>query len=166
MELSSIIVYNRIKVKKLLFALVLIASTINYVQAQNCSPPFSYRADLQKCCYVNRCIDPEVIDVTGEDVVVSLYDKLILKDGRPVKEVFNSTDDMINLIVRVLFVAAGLVLFFIIIAAGFALIKGESKDKDQAKTQMTGAIIGFIIMFAAYWIMQIVQLMTGISMGF
>lgn len=106
-------------------------------------------------------------DVPGqEDVEISLDDKLVLRDGTPVKDVFNSTDDMVNLIVRTLFIGAGMVLFFIIIAAGFALIKGDSKDKDQAKTQMTGALVGFIIMFAAYWIMQIIQLVTGINMGF
>jgi hypothetical protein len=102
----------------------------------------------------------------AETIEVSLGDKIILKDGTPVKDVFNSTDDMINLIVRVLFIGAGLVLFFIIIVAGFSLIKGESKDKDQAKTQITGALIGFLVMFAAYWIMQIIQLITGVGMGF
>jgi len=102
----------------------------------------------------------------AETIEVSLDDKIVLRDGTPIKDVFNSTDDMINLIVRVLFIGAGLVLFFMIIVAGFSLIKGDSKDKDQAKTQITGALIGFTIMFAAYWIMQIIQLVTGIGMGF
>lgn len=101
-----------------------------------------------------------------QNVEIPLSDKLILKDGTPVKEVFNSTDDMVNLIVKVVFVGAGLVLFFMIIMAGFAMIGGDSKDKDKAKTTMTSAVIGFIVMFAAYWIMQIMQLLTGVSMGF
>lgn len=105
-----------------------------------------------------------IIDI--ENVEVPLSDKLILKDGTPVKEVFNSTDDMVNLIVKIIFVGAGLVLFFMIIMAGFAMIGGESKDKDKAKTTMTSAVIGFIIMFAAYWIMQIIQLLTGLNVGF
>lgn len=101
-----------------------------------------------------------------ESVDIPLSDKLILKDGTPVKEVFNSTDDMVNLIVKVVFVGAGLVLFFMIIMAGFAMISGDSKDKDKAKTTMTSAAIGFIVMFAAYWIMQIIQLLTGMNVGF
>lgn len=102
----------------------------------------------------------------NETVEIPLSDKLILKDGTPVKDVFNSTDDMINLIVKVVFVGAGIVLFFMIVMAGFALIGGDGKDKDKAKTTMTSAAIGFIVMFAAYWIMQIIQLLTGINMGF
>jgi len=101
-----------------------------------------------------------------ENVEVSLGDKLILKDGTPVKEVFNSTDDMVNLIVKVVFVGAGIVLFFMIVMAGFSMISGDGKDKDKAKTTMTSAAIGFIVMFAAYWIMQIIQLLTGTNMGF
>ena len=101
-----------------------------------------------------------------ENVEIPLSDKLILKDGTPVKDVFNSTDDMINLIVKVVFVGAGIVLFIMIVMAGFALIGGDSKDKDKAKTTMTSAAIGFIVMFAAYWIMQIIQLLTGINVGF
>lgn len=101
-----------------------------------------------------------------EQVNVPLSDKLVLKNGTPVKDVFNSTDDMINLIVKAIFVAAGVVLLFVIIVAGFSLIQGESKDKDKAKTAMTSATIGFIVMFAAYWIMQIIQIITGLNMGF
>lgn len=101
-----------------------------------------------------------------EEVEISLGEKLILKDGTPVKDVFNSTDDMLNLIVKVLFVGAGLVLFVMIIGAGIAMIQGGGKDAEKAKTTMTSAVLGFIIMFAAYWIMQIIQLLTGINMGF
>lgn len=101
-----------------------------------------------------------------EEVEINLGEKLILKDGTPVQDVFNSTDDMLNLIVKVLFVGAGLVLFVMIVGAGFAMIQGGGKDAEKAKTTMTSAVLGFIIMFAAYWIMQIIQLLTGINMGF
>lgn len=111
--------------------------------------------------------ESQVTDTSeAEYVTVPLSDKVILKDGTPVKDVFNSTDDMVNLLVKVVFVAAGLFLFFMIIGAGFSMIQGESKDKDKAKTTMTSAAIGFIIMFAAYWIMQIIQILTGVNMGF
>lgn len=100
------------------------------------------------------------------DVEIELSDKLVLRDGTPVKDAFNSTDDMLNLLVKVLFLGAGLVLFAMIIGAGLAMIQGGSNDKDKAKTTMTTAIVGLVIMLAAYWIMQILQLITGIYMGF
>lgn len=101
-----------------------------------------------------------------EDVGINLEDKLVLKDGSPVKEVFNSTDDMINLLVKVLFIGSGMVLAGMVIGAGFAMINGGGSDKDKAKTTMTSALAGFVIMFSAYWVLQILQLLTGINMGF
>ena len=101
-----------------------------------------------------------------ESVEIDLGSKLVLKDGSPVKDVFNSTDDMINLVVKVVFVGAGFFLFLMIVGAGFALVQGDSKDKDKAKTTMTSAAVGFMILFGAFWIMQIIQLITGINMGF
>lgn len=101
-----------------------------------------------------------------ENVSIPLSDKIILKDGTPVKNVFDSTDDMLNLLVKVLFVGAGFVLFLMIIAAAFAMIAGDGKDKDKAKSTMTAAAIGFIIMFAAYWIMQIIEILIGTNLNF
>jgi hypothetical protein len=107
-----------------------------------------------------------VPQVDIENVEVSLGDKLTLRDGSQVQEVFNSADDMVNLLIKVVFVGAGMVLFFMIVGAGFAMITGGSDDKGKAKTTMTTALIGFLIMFSAYWIMQIIQLITGIDMNF
>ena len=101
-----------------------------------------------------------------ESVEIPLNDKLVLKDGSPVQEVFNSTDDMLNLLVKVLFLGSGMVLFVMIIGAGLAMIQGGSSDKEKSKKTMTSALVGLVIMLAAYWIMQILQLITGIYMGF
>lgn len=101
-----------------------------------------------------------------DNVGITIDDKLTLKDGTPVKEVFNSTEDMINLLVKVIFIAAGSVLFFMIIGAGLAMIGGSGGDKEKSKTTMTSALVGFVVMFAAYWIMQIIQLLTGTTLGF
>jgi hypothetical protein len=100
------------------------------------------------------------------DVEITLNDKILLKDGSQVQDVFNSTDDMLNLLVKVVFVGAGMFLFFMIVGAGFAMIQGGGEDKGKAKTTMTSALTGLIVMLAAYWIMQIIQLVTGINMGF
>lgn len=102
----------------------------------------------------------------NSDVSITLDDKLVLRDGSLVKDVFNSTDDMVNLLVGVIFIGAGMVLFVMMVGAGFAMISSKGGDKEKAKTTLTTALIGFVIMFAAYWIMQILQLLTGTSLGF
>lgn len=150
------------KNKFLLISFLFLALTLNFYSIKT-SPVCAYQiADVS-----NPGNDGYASEVVGiQNVEIPLSDKLILKDGTPVKEVFNSTDDMVNLIVKVVFVGAGIVLFLMIVMAGFSMISGDSKDKDKAKTTMTSAAIGFIVMFAAYWIMQIIQLLTGTSMGF
>lgn len=103
---------------------------------------------------------------TNQGVEIPLADYFTLKSGVSVQNVFSTPSDMINLIVKVLFVAAGLVLFLMLIIAGFGMIRGDSKNAEQAKKTATTAVIGFIIMFAAYWIMQIIKLVTGADIGF
>jgi hypothetical protein len=102
----------------------------------------------------------------GAGTTYDLFDTFKLRNDSLVSSVYNKPSDLINLIVKLLFVAAGIVLFFMVIMAGFSMIKGDSKDKDKAKTTLTSALMGFIVMFAAYWIMQIIQLLTGMSIGF
>ena len=102
-----------------------------------------------------------------ESVEINLSDKLVLKDGRTVQDTFSTPADMVNLIVQVIFVASGVVLFALIVGAGFTLVVGgDSKNTEKAKTTLTGAIAGFAIMFAAFWIMQIISLVTGANIGF
>jgi hypothetical protein len=80
--------------------------------------------------------------------------------------VYNTPTVLINLIVRNLFVVAGIILFFLIIYSGYQFISGGVKGQEQAKTTMTTAIGGFIVMFAAYWILQIIKVVTGADILF
>jgi uncharacterized membrane protein (Fun14 family) len=34
---------------------------------------------------------------------------------------------------------------------------------DEGRQKVTMAIIGFVVMFSAYWVIQIVELLTGIA---
>lgn len=94
---------------------------------------------------------------------LNLGDCLTLEDRRKVSEVFATPADLVNVIVRVAFIAGGILIFFFLLYAGFLFINGASKGKDQAKEVMTSAIIGMIVMFSAFWILQIVKVVTGID---
>lgn len=86
--------------------------------------------------------------VTSQDTVQSLFD---------------SPAALVNLIVEALFVFSGIILLGMIIYAGFLYIQDTSKGKDQAKDILTKALAGFVLMFSAYWIVQIVSAITGID---
>ncbi len=85
------------------------------------------------------------------------------RSGNPqsIKDVYNNPGTIVNLLVSNLFIVAGLIIFFMIIGAGLSFLKDTEKGKDDAKNLLTGAVAGFLIMFGAYWIVQIVKLLTG-----
>lgn len=63
---------------------------------------------------------------------------------------------------------AGLILFILTIWGGFQILTAAGNDEKIGKGRMaiTSGVIGFAIIFFAYWIMQIVQEMFGVGLGF
>lgn len=63
------------------------------------------------------------------------------------------------------FPIAGLILFVMLSWAGFEILTGASNQKslDAGKQRATAAIVGFLLLFASYWLMQIVEVIFGIS---
>ncbi len=102
-----------------------------------------------------------------QDVEIDLTQYLVLSDGQKVSDVFNTPSSMINLLVKVVFVGVGLILLVLIVISGLSMIAGGTSDnKEKAKSTMTSALMGFLIIFAAYWIMQIIKIFTGADIGF
>jgi len=63
-----------------------------------------------------------------------------------------------------IFPIAGIILFVVLILGGFQMLAGanNSKSLDEGKQRITTAIIGFILLFAAYWIAQLLEIIFGI----
>jgi hypothetical protein len=101
--------------------------------------------------------DPGAAGDTGID----LGGCLLLKNGDQIRDVYSTPTDLVNLIIKNIFLVSGIVLFVLVIVAGFKFFKGGSKGVEEAKTLATSAIVGFIIMFSAYWIVQIIKFVTG-----
>lgn len=94
---------------------------------------------------------------------IDLGNCLKLSDSTNVSEVYDSPAFLVNLIVGNIFVVAGIIFFIMLIYGGFKFITGSKKGAEDAKNTIQTALIGFVIMFAAYWIIQIVALLTGID---
>ena len=60
---------------------------------------------------------------------------------------------------------AGLILFGMLVAGGFTMLAGaaDKESQEKGKQQITSALIGFIIIFLAYWIAQILQVIFKIN---
>ncbi len=92
---------------------------------------------------------------------LNLGDCYRLSGSQKVSDVYDTPATMANLIVRNLFVISGVVMLVMIIYAGFQYISDTEKGADKAKSIATAVGIGFIMMFAAYWIVQIIKVVTG-----
>lgn len=83
------------------------------------------------------------------------------------KDSFSSPGAIVSRILLFAFPIAGLILFAMIVWAGFQIIMGAasggSKAIDAGKQRATTAIVGFILLFVAYWVMQIIETIFGIT---
>lgn len=68
-------------------------------------------------------------------------------------------------VVKYAFGIAGIVLFILLIMAGFRFITsgGDPKAVEGAKRTMTSALFGFIIILVAYLILVVIKLITGVD---
>lgn len=73
--------------------------------------------------------------------------------------------EIISALLPYLFAGAGLLLLLYLIYGGLSLMlsRGDPKAVQSAKGKITSAFIGFIIVFASYWIVQIVGKILGID---
>jgi hypothetical protein len=76
-----------------------------------------------------------------------------------------SVADIFNALLPYIFVIAGLILLFILIAGGFGLMTavGDPKKIEASQGRITSALIGFLIIFISYFVVQLVELMLGIK---
>jgi len=64
-----------------------------------------------------------------------------------------------------IFALAGVGLLLMIIAAGFTLMTsaGDSKKMESGKNRLTFAIVGFLVIFTAFWVVQLLGTMFGVE---
>lgn len=97
---------------------------------------------------------------------VDLGNQFLLRQGQTVKDEFPSITTIISesLLPNALLLA-GIILLFILVGGAFTVISSAGNpDKTQKGSQaITGAIIGFVVIFAAYWIIQIIEVITGVK---
>jgi hypothetical protein len=80
---------------------------------------------------------------------------------------FQSLGGLISTILPNAYILSGLVLLFFLIFGGLAVILGAGKSNqeqiEKGKKILTGTIIGFLVIFASYWIIQILEIITGVE---
>ena len=84
--------------------------------------------------------------------------------GSPFGETY-SLGSLVSVIVSSAIVVAGVIMLFLFVGGGLSMIAGagnnDPRSTAQGKQAVTMAVIGFLIVFTAYWIVRIIELMTG-----
>ena len=80
---------------------------------------------------------------------------------------YGSTSVLISNILKISLTAAGIILIGLLIFGGIAVImsagSGDAKKAQQGKSAVTNALIGFVIVFGAFLIIQAIELITGLN---
>ena len=79
---------------------------------------------------------------------------------------FSDIGSLLSKIVPNALVAAGVIFFLLILGGGFAFIQSAGADSNpqqaaKAKAAVTYALIGFLLVVTAYFILQIVNVWVG-----
>ncbi len=69
--------------------------------------------------------------------------------------------------IKSVLVISGIILLFMFLLGGYGMITGagknDPKQMEQAKQTLTTAVIGFVIVFLAYWIVKLILGIFGLS---
>jgi len=88
-------------------------------------------------------------------------------NGKTVSETFPTIGSLLSVLVKNSLTVIGVLLIVLLIIGGIMFIIGagdnDSKKAAQAKKMITGSLIGFAVVFLAYFIIEIVQTITGLN---
>ncbi len=95
----------------------------------------------------------------------NLGDKLLFQGNATATSTYPNAGKLINAILPNIYVAAGLVIFFMIVFGGFTIVAnaGNSEKTKEGSKIITSALIGLLVLFGSYWIIQIIQVITGVQ---
>ncbi len=87
-----------------------------------------------------------------------------LNNGVKGFSVFTSLGDLIASAIPWIFTIAGMLLLIYLIFGGLQLMlsQGDPKNAQAAKAHITNALVGFIIIFIAFWVVQLFGLILGL----
>ena len=73
--------------------------------------------------------------------------------------------DIVSKAIPLVLAFAGLGLLLMLLSAGYTFLTsaGEAKKMEKGKQQLTFAVVGFLIVFAAYWVVQITGTIFGLQ---
>ncbi|MDP1722400.1 MAG: hypothetical protein Q8L37_04255 [Candidatus Gottesmanbacteria bacterium] len=91
-----------------------------------------------------------------------------LKDISGTFSAFPTFGALVTVIVRNAFVLAGIISFLLLVFGGFSVImaagSGDTKELEKGQKTITYAVLGLILVVVSYWIVQIIEKVSGVRL--
>ncbi len=99
----------------------------------------------------------------GTGNIFDQFNPLVIS-GSPYADTFSKPGGIISRVLLFALPIAGTILFLMFVWGGFEMISSAStaKSKDAGRQRVTAAVTGFVLLFASYWIVQIIQVIFGV----
>jgi hypothetical protein len=98
-----------------------------------------------------------------------VYAQVNIGSAFPPAKVFETPAGLLSGFINPVLLIAGIIFFVLVIIAGFNLISAAGNTDPHAQEKwrqvLTSGIVGLLIIFAAYWILQIINFVTGGSLS-
>ncbi len=99
----------------------------------------------------------------AQSLVIPWNGKSAIVKGPLNNPALGNVGGIVSSAMELIFLFGGIGLLLMLLAGGFTFLTsaGDTKKLDKGKQQITNAILGFIIIFAAYWMVQILGIIFG-----
>lgn len=98
---------------------------------------------------------------------VNIGEKFEFGPEKGIEKVFPNLGTLISTLLPNIYILAGVVFFFLLIFGGFGLIMGagggDPQKTEQGKKAVTMAVVGFLIIFLSYWLIQLIEVITNLD---
>ena len=92
-----------------------------------------------------------------------------IAENWPLANQFPKLGELVSKLFPLALLVAGIIFFGLVIVAGFNLMTGAGSDdahkKEKWRQVLTSGAIGLLIIFASYFILQVINFITGGSLN-
>lgn len=83
----------------------------------------------------------------------------------PIADDLSTPGGILSRVLEFAFPIAGLILFVMIVWGGFEILSQSAtkKSTEAGRQRITSAIIGFLLLFVSYWIIEVIERVFGIT---
>jgi hypothetical protein len=98
---------------------------------------------------------------------VNIGDQFKFFNNQGIASIFPNLGSLISVLLFNAYVLAGIVFFLLLLIGGFGVIMGSSGGNPEQAAKGSKAVVaalgGFLIIFLSYWIIRIIEVITGID---